>query len=99
MRRALFIGCTQSAGWPNVASLPAAGRSRAEVEETIAHGETIENYRDDKPYPSRLVLANVKGWPLHVVVAWNAADRESIVVTVYEPDPSEWDEEFKRRKP
>jgi len=37
--------------------------SRAEVEQAIAQGETIESYPDDKPYPSRLVLANVKGRP------------------------------------
>jgi len=72
--------------------------SRAEVEQAIAQGETIQSYPDDKPYPSRLLLANVKGRPLHIVVAWNAADRESIVITVYEPDPAEWDEDFKRRK-
>jgi len=39
------------------------GISRAEVEQPIAQGETIESYPDDKPYPSRLVLANVKGRP------------------------------------
>ncbi len=73
------------------------GPSRWEVEEVIANGETIADYPDEKPYPSRLMLATVQGRPLHVVVAWNDQDREWIVITVYEPNPTEWDPEFKRR--
>jgi hypothetical protein len=73
------------------------GISRAEVEEAVAHGETIESYPDDKPYPSRLMLATVQERPLHVVVAWNGGDREWVVITVYEPDPAEWDPAFKGR--
>ena len=33
-----------------------------------------------------------------VVVADNADDKENIVVTVYEPDPAEWEPGFRRRK-
>lgn len=72
--------------------------SRVEVEAVIAHGETIEQYDDDKPYPSRVILGVVQGRPIHVVAAWNDDDEEWIVITVYEPDPVEWDEEFKRRR-
>ena len=75
------------------------GISRAHVEEVIVKGETIENYPDDKPYPSRLLLATILRRPLHVVAAWNELDREWIVITVYRPDPAEWDTDFKRRKP
>ncbi len=64
----------------------------------IRTGETIEDYPTDLPYPSRLVL----GWrgprPIHVVVADNINDGENIVITVYEPDPEEWEADFKRRK-
>jgi hypothetical protein len=42
------------------------------------------------------------GWsasrPLHVVVAQNVAEDETIVITVYEPDPLHWDASFKRRR-
>jgi len=31
---------------------------------------------------------------MHVVVA----DKEDSVITVYEPDPEEWEPDFKRRK-
>jgi Domain of unknown function (DUF4258) len=72
--------------------------SEPEVRHVIATGETVEDYPDDTPYPSRLLL----GWhgqrPLHVVVADNADDQENIVITVYEPDLTEWESDFKRRK-
>jgi hypothetical protein len=72
--------------------------SEPEVRNVITTGEVVEDYPDDVPYPSRLVL----GWhgtrPLHVVVADNVEDQENIVITVYEPDPTEWEADFKRRR-
>jgi hypothetical protein len=69
-----------------------------EVHTAIQTGETIEDYPNDFPYPSRLLF----GWcglrPIHVVVADNAHDEENIVVTVYEPDRNEWEPDLKRRK-
>lgn len=74
------------------------GISEPAVRHVISTGETIEDYPDDTPYPSRLVL----GWrgrrPLHVVVADNGDDKENIVITVYEPDLTEWESDFKRRR-
>ena len=54
----------------------------------------MEDYPNDTPYPSRLVL----GWsgrrPIHVVVADNVDSGENIVITAYEPDSSEWEPDF-----
>lgn len=61
-------------------------------------GETIETYPDDTPFPSRLTLGWIGARPLHVVAAVNAEAEETIVITVYEPDLSEWEPGFKRRK-
>ncbi len=36
--------------------------------------------------------------PIHAVIAANAAENTLIVITVYEPDPSQWDKKFERRK-
>ena len=36
--------------------------------------------------------------PLHEVAAYNEADNETIVVTVYEPDTAAWDANFRRKK-
>ncbi|MEA3441071.1 MAG: DUF4258 domain-containing protein [Chloroflexota bacterium] len=76
----------------------ARGVTDADVRYVLVNGETIEDYPDDMPYPSRLVL----GWcgirPLHIVVADNFEDGVWIIVTVYEPDPNQWEADFRRRK-
>ena len=69
-----------------------------EVRHVVETGETIEDYPDDFPYPSRLMLRWQGLRPIHVVVADNFDDKENIVITVYEPDPSEWEADFKRRR-
>ena len=69
-----------------------------EIKAVIASGETIASYPNDTPFPSRLIL----GWsgrrPIHVVVAGNATDQETIVITVYEPESTQWEPGFKRRR-
>ncbi len=72
--------------------------SDREVREALKSGEIIESYPADTPYPSRLVLGWPAGRPLHVVVADNQQEGETIVVTVYEPDPALWEAGFRRRK-
>ncbi len=69
-----------------------------DVRTIVETGETIERYPDDVPYPSRLVLGWRGSRPLHVVVAEILELMESIVITVYEPDPALWEPDFKRRK-
>ena len=71
--------------------------TEAEVEHVLTSGEVIREYPEDKPYPSRLVLGFVGSRPLHVVSADNTAGGESVIITVYEPDPLRWDESFRRR--
>ncbi|MEW6200425.1 MAG: DUF4258 domain-containing protein [bacterium] len=68
------------------------------IHHVLREGETIENYPDDRPYPSRLVLGFFNERPVHIVVADNNEDRETIVITVYEPDPELWKNNFRRRK-
>lgn len=75
------------------------GITEEEIRKTLRDGEIIELYPDDTPYPSRLVLGRPGGRPLHVVVADNTRENETIVVTVYEPDPALWTADFRRRKP
>jgi hypothetical protein len=64
--------------------------SAEEVRYVLETGEVIEEYLDDTPYPSRLILGCYKGRLIHVVAANNSIDKEIIIITVYEPDPSEW---------
>lgn len=68
------------------------------VKHVIQTGEMIENYPEDKPCPSRLILGWRGNRPLHVVIADNETDNETIVITVYEPDPNQWSANFRSRK-
>lgn len=61
--------------------------------------EVIEEYPTDQPYPSRLILGWIGSQPLHLVVADNVDDAQTVVVTVYEPDLTNWEPEFRRRRP
>ncbi len=75
------------------------GISIADVRRVLETGEVIERYPDDLPYATRLVLGRVRDRPLHLVVADNAQARETIVITVYQPDPTRWEDGFRRRRP
>lgn len=69
-----------------------------DVNAALTNGKTIENYPDDTPYPSRLLLGYAGARSLHVVVADNTANGERIIITVYEPDPAQWEPNFTLRK-
>ncbi len=69
-----------------------------DVRAVVESGQTIEDYPDDKPYPSRLVLGWTSARPVHVVVAHDLSENEDIVITVYEPDPELWEDGFRRRR-
>ena len=62
-------------------------------------GEVIEDYPDDTPYPSSLVLGWIDSRPVHVVLANNTLDGVHVVVTLYEPDDVRWQPDFRRRRP
>ena len=64
------------------------GINTEDVRGVIQSGETIEDYPDDFPYPSRLIPGWRDSRPIHVVAATNPAVK-TIVITVYEPDPKQ----------
>jgi hypothetical protein len=68
------------------------------VQKTIINGEVIEEYLDDKPYPSFLVLTFENedlDKPIHVVYAKNSND--IIIITAYKPSMSKWTNNYKIR--
>ncbi len=73
------------------------GFEPADVRKVLSSGVPIEQYPDDFPYPSCLVMATVGGRPIHVVVAMNGDSQEVIIVTVYEPDALVWGDGYTRR--
>lgn len=74
------------------------GISVADALQVLASGETIEQYPDDTPFPSSLLLGWVRERALHVVSARDEATNVTYVVTVYAPDSNEWDADFKVRR-
>ncbi len=68
--------------------------------EAVLEGECIRQYPEDKPFASGLFLGWVADRPLHVVVAYDPADRQVFVITVYEPSLDTFEPDFKtQRKP
>lgn len=74
------------------------GISPSDVRSVLERGETIGDYADDRPHPSRLVLGWIRKRPLHVVAARRTDRNETIVITVYEPDPELWEPGFRKRR-
>lgn len=71
--------------------------TQLDVEEVIRSGETIAEYKDDKPYPSILRLAFIDGRPIHIVVAQDKLG-ECFIITAYEPSVFLWEADFKTKK-
>ena len=71
--------------------------SEGEVQDIVLLGEIIEEYIDDRPYPSFLSLGYVGTRAIHVVFAKD--DKENyIIITAYEPDMTKWENDYKTRK-
>lgn len=69
-----------------------------EIYFSVIHGEIIESYPEDKPYPSCLVFGmTFRGEPVHSVWAYNKANGWVVVITAYRPDPALWIDWRKRR--
>ena len=71
--------------------------SEADVRGVVETGRVIRNYPDDTPYPSRLILGFAGTRPLHVVAADVPGTDEVVIITVYEPDPSLWNDDFDQK--
>ena len=73
------------------------GISIDDVMSCIKNGEIIEQYPDDYPFPSCLILgSSVHKLFMHVVVG---SDLKTLwIVTAYYPDADKWDADLKVRK-
>lgn len=61
-------------------------------------GEVIEEYPDDTPFPSALILGFVSSGPLHVVAALDASGPDPYIITVYRPSPDKFEPDWKTRR-
>jgi len=69
-----------------------------EIETVVESGEVIEDYPDDEPFPSRLIMGTPHSRTLHVVAADETDSDITHIITAYQPDPNQWENGFKRRK-
>ena len=68
------------------------------VRQVLESGEMIEDYSEEMPDPGGLFSGQRGRRPLHVVMAENTPENEQVVITVYEPDPAQWQPGFRSRK-
>ncbi|MDH4184850.1 MAG: DUF4258 domain-containing protein [Nitrospinota bacterium] len=69
-----------------------------DVLKIITDGEVIYEYTDDKPFPSLLILGEVNAKHIHIVAAKDETTATCHVVTVYEPDPDIWSDDYRTRR-
>jgi hypothetical protein len=68
-----------------------------DIEAAILNGEIIEEYPEDTPFPSCLILGrSTKNLPLHVVLS---TDEEFLyIITAYYPNLEKWKNDLKTRR-
>ena len=67
-----------------------------DIVNTIENGEIIEDYPEDYPFPSCLLLGKSEEKIIHVVASIN--DGMIYLITAYIPDPDKWEAGWKTRK-
>ena len=67
-----------------------------DIKQAIINGEIIENYPDDYPYPSALVLGFSDNKPLHIVAG--IGSDLLWLITAYYPDSDIWEDNNRTRK-
>ena len=73
------------------------GIFQVSVVQAIRSGEIIEQYPDDYPYPSCLLLGTTEaGEALHIVCV--IGEGKVWLITAYHPDPDEWESDLKTRR-
>ena len=68
-----------------------------DIRNAVKTGEIIEQYPENYPYPSCLLMGmSVKAQPLHVVMSDEG--NASRIITAYFPDADKWESDLKTRK-
>lgn len=58
---------------------------------SVCHGDIIEIYPKDNPYPSCLIYGKTEdGNHVHSVWAYNEHKEKAVLITVYRPNPEIW---------
>ena len=99
------IGAFRAANNPENFTVTRHGQKRMEqrnitlddVISAIRSGEIIEEYPEDFPFPSCLILGkSIFGRPLHMVVSLE--NSQIYLITAYFPNSDEWESDMRTRK-
>ena len=71
---------------------------RSDVISVLENGEIIEEYSEDYPFPSVLILGYKEKTPVHVVVGIDKNNEWCYIITVYKPDKEHFEPNFKTRR-
>ena len=73
------------------------GIKSKDIRYAVNHGRIIEQYPDDFPFPSCLILGeDESGKKIHVCMSDEGTS--SRIITAYYPDPERWNESMTERK-
>ncbi len=68
-----------------------------DILEVLQHGEIIEDYPNDYPFPSCLMLGFINpNKPMHVCCG--IGEGKIYIITAYYPNPKKWEPDMKTRK-
>ena len=68
-----------------------------DIEQAVKTGSIIEEYPEDPRGESCLIFGLAGGRPIHVLCGRLDAE-EVLIITAYEPDSAEWEENWTTRK-
>ncbi len=71
---------------------------RSLVLEALVYGDIIEEYADDRPYPSALFLNIIENEPLHVIAAMDEMSGYCYIITAYRPSPEIFHPDWRTRR-
>jgi len=74
------------------------GISSDDIKAILGSFIIVEEYYDDKPFPSCLILGIKNDRPIHAVVSYDSEFDVIFIITVYEPAVELWENEFKIRR-
>ena len=60
----------------------------------LHNGVLVNEYPDDKPYPSKLLFAMKNENPLHIVCSEIFIENTIIIITAYEPSLDIWEKDY-----
>ena len=69
--------------------------SAKKVRLALENEDVIEDYSEEMPEPSRLILGFQGKRPFHIVTSENPGIKMVTVVTAYIPDPNKWKKDYR----